>query len=125
MSNKEKLTEEECQQRQNEHLYRTIRELGYEEIPQTEYKRLKRDDIHNANGYTIRIRFKYFKQKSKPEKPLIDKINYDDENNFTADDVEKCFKSILKEVEKEMIGNRISYYQLVTIIKDKAGKEFI
>ena len=35
----------------------------WEEINQHEYKRLKKSDPKNVNGYTCRIMFKYFKKK--------------------------------------------------------------
>jgi hypothetical protein len=37
----------------------------YEEIKQSEYKRLKRDDAKNVNGYTMRVLFKYYKKKQE------------------------------------------------------------
>jgi len=35
------------------------------EITRTEYKNLKKTDCHNVDGYTARIKFKYFKLKLK------------------------------------------------------------
>jgi len=35
----------------------------FEEIKDGEYRRLKRDDAKNVNGYTARILFKYYKVK--------------------------------------------------------------
>ena len=71
MSNKKHFTDEECQIRKDIHLERTIKELGYEEISKTEYRRLKKDNPKNCNGYTIRVRFKYYKKKTKIQDDLI------------------------------------------------------
>jgi hypothetical protein len=65
MSNKERLSPEECQERKDKHLDRTIRELGYEEITQQEYRKLHREDPVNYHSYTIRVKHKYYKKKTK------------------------------------------------------------
>ena len=94
MSNKEFLSEEECQIRKDAHLDRTIKELGWEEIPQTEYQRIKRDDPKNCNSYTMRWRFRYFKLKPKLtefEEHLILYLN----------EFPESFERICKELENE------------------------
>ena len=71
MSNKQRLTPEECQERKNAHLDRTLKELGWEEISQNDYRKLKRDDPVHYHSYTIRVRFKYYKIRPKDNEDKI------------------------------------------------------
>jgi hypothetical protein len=101
MSNKERLSPEECQIRKDTHLDRTIKEIGYEEISQNEYRRLKKNDPSVVNGYTIRFRFKYYKKKS--EKP---KINEKEITNYLKINVLReardYFTECIKDLEDEI-----------------------
>jgi hypothetical protein len=87
------LKEAEKKAKQILHLDRTIKELGYEEIPQTEYKRLKRDDRTNVNGYTIRVAFKYYKKKTKL-------TEFEQHIILYLKEFPESFKRICKEMEK-------------------------
>jgi hypothetical protein len=67
----------------------------YVEIPATEYKRLKKSDPKNVNGYTARIRFKYFKLRAKEDKNKQLNIIKDMLITIARDSAE-----IIKELEK-------------------------
>ena len=43
----------------------TIDKNEWEEIPQTKYKRIKREFPDTCNSFTARFRFKYYKRKEK------------------------------------------------------------
>ena len=98
MINKELFDIKEVQERQNNHLDRTIKELGYIEIPKTEYKHLKYLDPKNVNAYTIRIRFKYYK-KSKTFYNLKD----DDELIMTGKQLREFKEFIIKAIREGIL----------------------
>jgi len=72
--NMNKFSSQEIQERRFNHLFRTILEMGYEEIKKTEYHRINL----NPDNYpkTARFGFKYFKKKEAilTEKDFLRKL---------------------------------------------------
>ncbi|MHA1690001.1 MAG: hypothetical protein ACTSU7_00055 [Candidatus Heimdallarchaeaceae archaeon] len=75
----------------------------WKEIKQTEYKKLKKQDPENVNGYTCRICFKYYKRIYT----LKDKLGYDARHsgNYWFEDVQDFIKTIKIEVVKTHHSN--------------------
>ena len=61
MSNKEIFDNDEVIERQNNHLNRTLKELGWIQIKLGDYERLKINYPNNFHNYTAIIRNEYFK----------------------------------------------------------------
>lgn len=107
MSNKEKYNQIEVIEKQNNHLNRTLQELGWIKIKQSEYKLLKINDPKHFHNYTIRIRHTYFKQRNDLKiNVYIDltksKFKNNPNENQELNHVIEVFKEKLRIVEWEI-----------------------
>ena len=103
MSNKE-IDKEEVLEKQNNHLDRTLKELGWIEIKQEVYRLLKINDPKDFHGYTARIRHKYYKMK--PKINIIHKENGyrlkdDDKLIMTGKQLREFKELIIKEIKEK------------------------